>query len=227
MTGGRYVLLYAVVAAAMYGSLVASASRTGFVLASAELVVIPLLAWRRNASGERRAAWLLATVLGLTVLFAWAAGWDVLWERLRRPDPNDVRREFLQSSLDMIRARPGLGLGLGTWSTAYPAYAYFDSGKFANQAHNDWAQWACEGGLPFAVLMLWVAVWSARAALRTLWGAGVVSVFLHCLADYPIQRPGLSACFFLFLGLMASSRNPKNSLKKTCQKATKKALDVL
>jgi O-antigen ligase len=199
-------------AAAMYASVIAAASRAGFVLVSAELIIVPLVVLRRRLLRGRRAAALVVTVLALSAIFAWAAGWNVLWERLQNPDPFVMRREFLQSSLDMIRARPVMGFGLGTWSTAYPAYAYFDQGLFANQAHNDWAQWACEGGLPFAALMLWIAIWSVRAAVRSIWGIGVVIVFVHCFVDYPIQRPGLGAVFFLFVGLLASCQNSKKAL---------------
>ena len=106
----------------------------------------------------------------------------------------------------MIRDRPVMGFGLGTWSTAYPAYALRDNGLLANQAHNDWAQWAVEGGLPLLALMLWVAARSARLALRALWGIGVVAVFVHSLVDYPLQRPALAGLFFVFLAVMESAR---------------------
>ena len=92
---------------------------------------------------------------------------------------------------------------MGNWSAAYPAYATFDEGWFANQAHNDWAQWAVEGGLPFACLMLWIAVWSFPRALRTGWGTGVAVVFLHCFVDYPIQRIGVAIVFFSLLAAIA------------------------
>jgi O-antigen ligase len=113
----------------------------------------------------------------------------------------------------MIHERPAMGFGLGTWSTAYPAYAYADDGLFANQAHNDWAQWAAEGGLPFFLFLLSIAVWSVRPAARSLWGVGVVSVFLHCLVDYPIQRPALGGLFFVLLGALAA--HEKTPLNRT------------
>jgi len=72
----------------------------------------------------------------------------------------------------MIRDRPWMGFGFGTWSTAYPGYAIYDNGTFANQAHNDWAQWTVEGGLPFLLLMLSIAAASVGPALRSLWGIG-------------------------------------------------------
>jgi hypothetical protein len=47
-------------------------------------------------------------------------------------------------------------------------------------------------------------VWSIRPAVHSLWGIGVVSIFLHCLVDYPIQRPALGGLFFVLLGVLAA-----------------------
>ena len=103
-----------------------------------------------------------------------------------------------------------MGFGLGTWPTAYPAHAYYDDGLFANQAHNDWAQWTAEGGLPFFFLMLSIAIWSLRPAADTLWGVGIVAVFLHCTVDYPIQRPALGGFFFALLGALAAQASEQS-----------------
>jgi len=103
----------------------------------------------------------------------------------------------------MVRERPLRGFGLGTWSEVYPGFARFDDGLFANQAHNDWAQWAAEGGIPFFLLMVGVAGMAIRPAFRSLWGLGLLSVFLHCCIDYPMQqRPALAALFFAMLGIL-------------------------
>jgi O-antigen ligase len=151
-------------------------------------------------------------VTGLAVLFTAVVGWGTLWQRFLASDPYAVRHEFFHSSLAMIRDRPWMGFGLGTWSTAYPAYALFDDGLFANQAHNDWAQWTVEGGVPFLLFMLWIAARSLSAAPNSLWGIGVIAVFIHSLVDYPIGRPALAGFFFVFLGVIESARNsPKNS----------------
>lgn len=96
-----------------------------------------------------------------------------------------------------------MGFGLGTWSTAYPGYAHYDDGTFVNQAHNDWVQWAAEGGVPFVLIMLAIVGLSVRPALRSLWGVGMLAVFVHCLVDYPVQqRPALAAFFFALLGVV-------------------------
>ena len=103
----------------------------------------------------------------------------------------------------MVRDRPLTGFGLGTWSEVYPGFARFDDGLFANQAHNDWAQWAAEGGIPFFLLMVGVVAGAVRPAFRSLWGLGLLAVFVHCFVDYPMQqRPALAAFFFALLGIV-------------------------
>jgi O-antigen ligase len=183
----------------------------GTFLCLAEVLVIPLAALAQGLVSRRTMARvLLLSVSTLAVLGA-VAGWDIIWKRLQEPNPYAVRQGFLLSSLEMIRERPLRGFGLGTWSEVYPGFARFDDGRFANQAHNDWAQWAAEGGLPFFLLMLGVAGAAVRPAFRSLWGLGLLAVFVHCAVDYPMQqRPVLAAFFFAMLGILMAERPPRD-----------------
>jgi hypothetical protein len=54
------------------------------------------------------------------------------------------------------------------------------------------------------MLLLAVAVWAARPAFRTIWGLGVVSIFLHSLVDYPLQRPQLAAWVIILIAMLAA-----------------------
>ncbi len=195
----RRTLLFALMAGTMYASVIASASRTGFLLTSVEIVTVLAFALRRKGAARGRIARVVAVLAAFVVLFAAVVGWEPLWRRLNQPDPYAGRREMLDSTLDMIRDRAWTGFGLGTWPTVYPAYARYDDGLFANHAHNDWAEWTAEGGLPFVALLVGIAVWSAGPALRSRWGIGVIAVLLHCLVDYPLQKPALAAFFFALL----------------------------
>jgi O-antigen ligase len=208
----RRTVLFALMAGAMYASVIASASRAGFVLASLEIVAALALALGARGVTLHGIARVVAVLAAFIVLFTALVGWEALWNRLNRADPFAGRREMLDSTLDMIRDRPWTGFGLGTWSTVYPAYARYDDGLFANHAHNDWAQWTAEGGFPFLALLLGIAVWSVRPALRSRWGIGVIAVFLHCLVDYPLQKPALAAFFFAVLAVLAcSAKEAKNA----------------
>ena len=201
----RKPLPFALMAGAMYASVIASASRAGFLLTSLEIVTALALSFGAHRATLRGIGRVVAVLAASILLFAAVVGPEALWNRLKRPDPYAGRREMLDSTLDMIRDRPWTGFGLGTWSTAYPAYARYDDGLVANHAHNDWAQWTAEGGFPFLTLLASIAIWSVRPALRSRWGIGVIAVFLHCLVDYPLQKPALAAFFFALLALLASS----------------------
>jgi O-antigen ligase len=85
----------------------------------------------------------------------------------------------------------------------YPQYALIDQGTWVNQAHNDWIQWAAEGGLPLVVTLLVVAVWAIWRGLNTPWGLGVLLVLAHAWVDYPFSRPMLAAWFAAVLGLVS------------------------
>jgi O-antigen ligase len=208
----RRRVLFALMAGTMYASVIASASRAGFVLTSLEMVAALALALRAHGATLRGIARLVSVLAAFILLFTALVGWETLWNRLNRADAFAGRREMLDSTLDMIRDRPWTGFGLGTWSTVYPAYARYDDGLFANQAHNDWAQWTAEGGFPFLALLAGLALWSVRPALRSLWGIGVIAVFLHCLVDYPLQKPALAAFFFAVLAVLAcSAKEAKNA----------------
>jgi len=270
LTGGSRATGFAVVSAGMYASVIAGASRAGALLATAEVVLVPLALWfkrrakeevrsqlghrrlsdcitcdsstgkgrrrdesrrcrhecprhvevtgqesevrmktastdapddRRNELSNRRTAtinvWLLALVFGAVV------GWAVLWNRFQDPDPFRGRREILSGTIAMIHSRPWTGFGLGTFRTVYPAYASIDFGAVVQHAHNDWAEWAADGGIPFSLLVLSIAIWSVRRTFRTVWGIGMVAVFVHAAVDFPLQRPVLELWLFALLGALA------------------------
>jgi O-antigen ligase len=200
---------YIAIAATLFASVVAGGSRAGSFLCLAEIVVTPMLAYARRLISGRTLARVVVVTIAAVVLATGIAGWETIWKRLQEPNPYSVRAELVRSSLEMIRDRPLTGFGLGTWADAYPAYAHFDDGNFVNQAHNDWIQWAVEGGVPFFLIMLTIVALSIRPAIRSLWGIGLIGVFLHCMVDYPMQqRPALAAFFFAMLGMVAGYELP-------------------
>jgi O-antigen ligase len=200
------VFLMTSAAAVMYASVIAASSRTGAILVTAEVILIfSLAAWKQQLSMRRLSLALAGMIMFAGILSA-AVGSDTLWERFHQSDPYRLRLELLHSSADMIRERPWIGFGLGTWPTVYPAYAYFDDGLFVNQAHNDWAQWTVEGGLPFVAMLAWVFLWSTWSIRKYLWGLGVIAVFLHAFVDYPFEKLPLSALCLTILGMIAAAQ---------------------
>jgi O-antigen ligase len=200
-------IIWVLVAAALFASVVAAGSRAGSILCLAMLIAVPVFAYFRGLISAGSLARI--AVLGAASALALVAvvGWETIWNRLQEPNPYSVRAELNLSSFDMIRDRPLKGFGLGTWSSAYPKYARFDDGNFVNQAHNDWAQWAVEGGVPLFILMLCIVAMLAPAAWRSIWGLGLLAVFVHAAVDYPFeQRPALAAYLFSLMGVLAAEK---------------------
>lgn len=128
---------YLVVTAALFACVVASASRAGLIVASAEVAVIPALLLSRRAISLPRMAKAFAPLLILAALCAAIMGPEKVWTRLQERDPYADRHHMTLASMAMLRDRPVTGFGPGTWPTVYPRYATTDDGLFANQAHND------------------------------------------------------------------------------------------
>jgi O-antigen ligase len=200
--------LYWLLSSVMVASVVAGASRAGLALLAAEIAVIVALAWWRGFNRGAIAQG-VAQFAVLAVIFIAVVGWSVLWQRFRDADPFAIRRELVNSSVQMVRAKPWTGFGLGTWPTVYPAYALYDDGRFVNEAHNDWLQWAGEGGLPLAAMMLVFTALILRPAWRSIWGLGLIAVLVHCLVDYPMQRPPLAGLWFVLCGVLLAQPNER------------------
>jgi O-antigen ligase len=174
---------------------VATGARTGTVLLVVEAAVIAAAARCRL-----RPALLAGALASLFLLFAAAAGWQSLTSRLHDQDPWAFRREAALSSIDMLRARPGLGFGLDSFPHAYPAYALVDYGVVLNHAHNDWLEFAVEGGLPLGFVLLAAAGLAVRRGMQAIWGLGLPFVFLHALVDYPLHVDAVLTWVLLIAG---------------------------
>ena len=194
----------------MFAAVVAAGSRAGSILCLAELILLPLAAYLRGWISAPSLARIAAVAVASGAVLVMVAGWETTWQRLQEANPYSLRADLLRSSIAMTRDRPLTGFGLGAWSAAYPGYARYDDGTFVNQAHNDWAQWSAEGGIPFLALMLAVVALLLRPALHSLWGLGLMAVFIHAWIDYPFeQRPALAAFLFALAGALAAETSKR------------------
>lgn len=188
--------------AIMYAAALTSTSRTGFILMSLELVaflVIAILSRRAASQAALRTIVLILFVAGAALV----AGLQPTLERLEQTDAGDVRVSFSLSTIRMISERPWSGFGMGTWSTVYPRFATVDSALIANEAHDDWLQWASEGGIAFALLIAVLVIWLARPAVDSLWGLGLLAVMAHSAVDYLLRDPVLGFTWFALAGALA------------------------
>src|ERR1700730_5216975 len=148
--------LYAAASAFMYSSVIVAASRAGIVLATLEIVI--LLLHSLVGRSLRRRTIVAGIVLTATLIFgAVLSDWGTVLRRFQARDMFQQRRELLRSTVEMIRNHPVAGSGLRTWAIVYPRFAIFEPGLAVYHAHNEWAEWMAEGGVPFVVL-IWTVV---------------------------------------------------------------------
>ena len=195
--------------AAMLSATVGSASRMGVSLVLAEFAAFIILVVVHRRMRLKSVAPIVAA---LSVLVAGAfivAGTEPIRNRFQEQNAYAIRGTLLQSSLRMIPLHPWFGSGMGTWPALYPGFATFDAGVYVNEAHDDWAQWTIEGGIPFALLLAALVVWLAGPAVRSVWGLGVVSVMIHCFVDYPLREPVLLFFWFTLAGALTAIRRKR------------------
>jgi O-antigen ligase len=197
----RSVVLPSVCAGLMFASVLACGSRAGTLLVCLEaLIFLAVAGFRRNyvAAGVVAASLLVCTAIG---------GSTYVQKRFAGSDLFAARQEMLTSTLAMIEQRPVTGFGLGTWPTVYPAFAVFDPpGTYMNHAHNDWAEWAAEGGLPFAAVLAAFLLAAASGVRRNLWTIGILAVFAHGLIDFPLHKPAIVSAVFFLTGVSMGAR---------------------
>jgi hypothetical protein len=61
--------------------------------------------------------------------------------------------------------------------------------------------------------MLSLALSAIRPAVRSIWGIGVIAVFIHAAFDYPFSRPAVGAWPILILSMAAVSQQTSLSRK--------------
>ncbi len=224
LAGRKPEAAYLLCAALQIGAVVASGSRAGTVLVLLELLAVIALAYGRN----RNKTLLLgaALAIGLSVTFIYAAGFEILISKLQQNDQLALRRNIDRSSIAMIRAHPLAGWGLDTYVPVYRMFARYDDGTFVNRAHNDWLQWAAEGGIFFSGAMLVILIWSIRPAIRSGWGIGLIALCLHALVDYPFARFGVCGWYFCLLGMLAAARLNQEAQERQDLQSVKTPFDL-
>lgn len=100
-----------------------------------------------------------------------------------------------------------MGYGLGTFPEVYQQHAVKDFPFYANHAHNDWAEFAADGGIPFLLLVFIPFAAAVPTAIRQPWGLGLIAVMVHACVDYPFPRPAVSGWMFAMLGLIYMARS--------------------
>ena len=226
----RFAYIFAAVL--MGVALVMTNSRGGIISLVAEILFLLLLSgFRKRKKREvlektqriKRAA--LRTAFALSLIVALFAGVVLLGGEsalsrfagtVNSEDPTTGRAHFWNVTLDIIKAHPIVGTGLGAFPTVYTRYDSRNGSFRLEQVHNDYLQIMSDGGIVGAALGLFFVVMLFRygfarrespddyrsgVALGAL--AGCFAVLVHSFFDFTLHTTA-NALLFLVMAALAT-----------------------
>lgn len=234
---GRQLMLACLVLAllAQIIAVFVNVSKMGHLMVILEmtlLVASTLVIWRRNAELSFNRGSLLALVfagIAVLALCAWLAGagegfgrWNIFASR-HFDDP--ARRHALLMALRIGAEHAWTGTGPGTFEWMAAHYSTLDpvlAGGRWRHAHNDFAEFFAEWGVPGALLMLVAGGWFGKQvmhALRLVFSAtpamsfqrrsgllccfsAVTVTLVHAFVDFPLQIDATRHLSAVMLGLL-------------------------
>lgn len=225
-------LLYLFVAGLMGVALVMTSSRGGIISLVAEIVflVIVTAIWKKHDERRRvrsnrlkgvagRVALAAALIVGLfmgVMLLGGEFSLNRFIDSVNTDDPTTGRAHFWSVTLDMIRANPIVGTGLGAYGVIYTRYDTRNGLYRLEQAHNDYLQVFSDAGVvggalafAFVVILFYRGFGRARSrddlrrgvALAAL--GGCFAVLIHSFFDFTLHTTS-NALLFLVLAALAT-----------------------
>lgn len=211
--------LFALGALAMVLALVMTLSRGSWLAAIVATAVFVQLFSDRLSSRWRWtiAALTVAGGAGLSLLLMSSGGaWGVASQRMAPHSFGAALQERVQvwrASLELWRAYPLFGVGLGGWREIFPHFQYPPRPLLAaREAHNDYLEWLCDTGLLGLALGGWW-LWRLRRLLRPAQPvrsfaplfaallAGCAAVAVQEWFDFGLQIPANALILAIVLGL--------------------------
>ena len=227
----RFIYLFA--AGLMGVALIMTNSRGGIISVVAEITFLALVSGirlkrrRRHHVEKRRtvtstavrAGLALALIVGLFMGVVLLGGEPALSRfvgTVNSDDPTTGRAHFWAVTLDIVKAHPMLGTGLGAFGVVYTAYDSRNGLFRLEQAHNDYLQVLSDGGLIGAVIALSFIVMlfkmgftrresqdNFRRGIATGALAGCFAVLVHSFFDFTLHTTS-NALLFLVLAALAT-----------------------
>ena len=227
-------LLYLFVAGLMGVALVMTSSRGGIISLVGEIVflVIVTAIWKSQGERERRrvrsnflkgaaarVALAAALIVGLfmgVILLGGEFSLNRFIDSVNTDDPTTGRAHFWSVTLDMIKANPVVGTGLGAYGVIYTRYDTRNGLYRLEQAHNDYLQVFSDAGvvggalaLVFVVILFYRGFGRAQSrddfrrgvALAAL--GGCFAVLIHSFFDFTLHTTS-NALLFLVLAALAT-----------------------
>lgn len=222
--------VYAFVAMMMGVALILTNSRGGLISLAAEILFLVVVAGpglrdvQRPARAQRirsallRACFafgLIVVLIGGTIAIGGSGAFTRLLGTVNANDPTTGRAHFWSVTLDVIKAYPIVGSGLGSFSVIYPRYDSLNGLYRLEQAHNDYLQVLADGGIVGGILGLAFLVIlfgkgfarretddKFRRGVATGALAGCFAVLIHSFFDFTLHTTA-NALLFLILAALA------------------------
>ena len=225
-------IIYLFIAGLMGVALVMTASRGGIISLVAEILFLTLVTaiWRKQSEHRHRkssrlkrlagrfglaGALLVGLFLGV-VLLGGEFSINRFIDSVNTDDPTTGRAHFWAVTLDIIKAHPYIGTGLGAFGVIYTKYDTRNGLFRLEQAHNDYLQVLSDAGivggiiaLSFVVMLFYKALSRARTrddfrrgvSLAAL--SGCFAVLIHSFFDFTLHTTS-NALLFLVLAAIAT-----------------------
>lgn len=229
---GEKKLLYVFAAGMMGIALILTGSRGGIISLVAEVLFLMIIvgfrkprlskdpeAKSRGRAGIARAVLALVLVggiLGGTILLGGEEALTRFVGTVNAEDPTTGRSHFWSVTVDIIRAHPLVGTGLGAFGVVYTRYDSRNGVYRLEQAHNDYLQILADGGVIGAALGLFFIIalfrlgFTARETgdpfrrgVATGALAGCFAVLVHSFFDFTLHTTA-NALLFLVLAALAT-----------------------
>ncbi len=209
-------------------ALFATTSRGGIAI---WLVLMPVLLWAAysNHQSRKRLIWLVLIALAAYLCSALLLNATIADRTFQlSQDPSAAARLLLwQSSIKMLLVHPVFGSGWGTFVHYYPAYRVPQENTTSGQlAHNDYLQFAVEGGIPallIQICILFGLLIQLRRNLKQKAGIGVfesvalllgvLALFIHALVNFIFYQAVISILAGSYLARAALLTDKAQSLR--------------
>lgn len=223
--------LYVFAAAMMGIALIVTNSRGGIISLGAEILFLAVVAGPGLSRGQRQprgqriraalvraglAFGLVVVLIGGTVAIGGSAVFTRLLGTPSAQDPTTGRSHFWNVTLDVIKAYPVIGSGLGSFGVIYTRYDSRNGFLRLEQAHNDYLQTLADGGIAGGALGLaFILILfrngftrretddKFRRGVATGALAGCFAILVHSFFDFPLHTTA-NALLFLILAALAT-----------------------
>lgn len=216
MKGRRIILAAALVL--MLTAFVLTQSRGAWLSLTIALLAIGFILMKRIALNKKAFIAFLSVLIVLFSLLYF--GKDIISQRMDTVSQIaegkelsiGARFKMWQGTLSLIKERPFVGTGIGTFVWAFSRYRPEEFYAIANFAHNDYLNMAAEMGVAAPFIMIWIFALIIKSGLAKKedrlnpyalgCSIGILSLAIHGVADFNFHIPANMLLFSVWAALV-------------------------